>query len=106
MRLACHWNQLLAIRRSSRDGAVRAAYPESGTEQRGDSRPPDARPAFWLRDVGAPTFSGCACRNERAAFDLYDVKEFRSFGSRRLADVSLDNVENHKMKHVRQFTTA
>jgi hypothetical protein len=58
---------------------------------------PDARPALWLRDI-----EGADCFRVRVpqgapAFDLREVKEFRSFGSRRLADISLDNVESRKI---------
>jgi hypothetical protein len=58
---------------------------------------PDARPAFWLRDVEGADFFRVRVPQGVPAFDLRDVKEFRSFGSRRLADVSLDSVESRKI---------
>jgi polygalacturonase len=57
----------------------------------------DARPAFWLHDVDGADFFRVRVPKESPAFDLRDVKEFRCFGSRRVADVSLDNVESRKI---------
>jgi len=58
----------------------------------------DARPAFWLKDIeGADFFNVRVPRGAAPAFDLHNVKEFRSFGSRRLADVSIDSVEERKI---------
>jgi hypothetical protein len=45
-----------------------------------------------LRDVEGADFFRVRVPRGAAAFDLRDVKEFRSFGSRNLADVSLDSV--------------
>ena len=49
---------------------------------------PDARPAFWLKDVdGADFFRVKVPRNNTApAFRLQDVNEFRVFGSKYLKD--------------------
>jgi polygalacturonase len=58
---------------------------------------PDARPAFWLRDVEGADFFRVRVPQGAPAFDLREVKEFRSFGSRRLADITLDNVESRKI---------
>ncbi|MDR3751799.1 MAG: glycoside hydrolase family 28 protein [Terracidiphilus sp.] len=62
------------------------------------TRAADARPAFWLQDVeGADFFRVRVPQGAASAFDLRQVKEFRSFGSRQLADVSLDTVEQRKV---------
>jgi polygalacturonase len=58
---------------------------------------PDARPAFWLRDIEGADFFRVRVPKGAPAFDLREVKEFRSFGSRRLADIALDNVESRKI---------
>jgi len=55
------------------------------------SRASDARPAFWLRDVEGADFFNVRAPQGARAFALHDVKEFRSFGSRRLADVNIDS---------------
>ena len=58
----------------------------------------DARPAFWLHDVeGADFFRVRVPQGAAPAFDLRQVKEFRSFGSRQMADVSLDSVDQKKI---------
>jgi polygalacturonase len=57
----------------------------------------DARPAFWLHDVDGADFFRVRVPQGAPGFDLRDVKEFRCFGSRRLADVILDNVANRKI---------
>ena len=54
------------------------------------SRASDARPAFWLRDVESADFFNVRVPQGAAAFALHNVKEFRSFGSRRIADVNID----------------
>ncbi len=62
------------------------------------ARAADARPAFWLKDVaGADFFRVRVPQGTAHAFDLRQVKEFRSFGSRQLADLTLDSVDRHKM---------
>jgi hypothetical protein len=61
------------------------------------TKAPDARPAFWLHDVDGADFFRVRVPLGAPAFDLREVKEFRSFGSRRLADVSLDNVDSRKI---------
>ena len=58
----------------------------------------DVRPAFWLEDVvNADLFRVRVPKGAAPAFDLRQVKEFRSFGSRHLADVVLDSVEARKI---------
>jgi polygalacturonase len=58
----------------------------------------DARPAFWLRDVaGADFFRLRVPQNSAPAFDLAQVKDFRTFGSRQLADLVIDVVEKRKI---------
>jgi hypothetical protein len=58
------------------------------------TRAADARPAFWLHDVeGADFFRLRAPRGGAPAFHLREVKDFRSFGSQHLADVTLEGVE-------------
>jgi polygalacturonase len=62
------------------------------------TRSADARPAFWMSDVvGADFFNVRVPQGSAHAYDLRQVKEFRSFGSRRLADVNLDSVEERKI---------
>ncbi len=62
------------------------------------TRAADARPAFWLRDVdGADFFRVRAPQGAGPVFDLRQVKDFRSFGSRQMADLSLDSVERRKV---------
>ena len=57
----------------------------------------DARPAFWLHDVDGADFFRVRVPQGAPGFDLRDVKEFRCFGSRRLADVTLENVASRKI---------
>jgi polygalacturonase len=57
----------------------------------------DARPAFWLNDVEGADFFRVRVPQGAPAFDLREVKEFRCFGSRRISDLSLDNVESRKI---------
>jgi polygalacturonase len=55
---------------------------------------PDARPAFWLRDVeGADFFRVKTPRGSRA-FAMRDVHEFRVFGSRNIKDTAVEQVAN------------
>jgi polygalacturonase len=62
------------------------------------TRAADARPAFWLKDVvGADFFRLRVPQGAAPAFDLHQVKEFRSFGSRHLADVTLESVDERKL---------
>jgi polygalacturonase len=61
------------------------------------TREKDARPAFWLHDVEGADFFRVRVPQGAPAFDLREVKEFRCFGSRRIADLSLDIVENRKI---------
>ncbi len=61
------------------------------------TREADARAAFWLNDVEGADFFRVRVPQGAPAFDLRHVKEFRSFGSRRMADVSLDSVDQRKI---------
>jgi hypothetical protein len=62
------------------------------------TRAADARPAFWLKDVaGADFFRVRVPQGAAPAFDLHQVKEFRSFGSRQLADQTLEKVDERKV---------
>jgi hypothetical protein len=61
------------------------------------SRASDARPAFWLRDVERADFFNVRVPQSAAAFVLHDAKEFRSFGSRRLADVNIDSADERSI---------
>jgi len=62
------------------------------------TRDADARAAFWLKDVvGADFFRARIPEGTAPAFDLRQVREFRSFGSRQLADLTLENVEQRKI---------
>jgi len=58
------------------------------------TRAADARPAFWLKDVdGADFFRLRVPQGAAPAFDLRQVKDFRSFGSRQLADLVIESAE-------------
>ena len=57
----------------------------------------DARPAFWLGEVDGADFFRVKVPSGASAFDLRQVKNFRSFGSRSLSDITLDNVEARKI---------
>jgi polygalacturonase len=62
------------------------------------TREPDARPAFWLKDVvGADFFRLSAPQGSAPTFDLRQVRDFRSFGSRKMTDVALESVESRKI---------
>ena len=62
------------------------------------TRTSDARPAFWLKDVvGADFFRLRVPQGAAPVFDLKQVKQFRSFGSRQLADLSIESVEQRKV---------
>jgi hypothetical protein len=60
---------------------------------------PDARTAFWLRDVvGADFFRLKMPRNAgKSQFYLQDDENFRVFGCRDLKDASLDRVEKQQL---------
>jgi polygalacturonase len=61
------------------------------------TRAADARSAFWFKDVvGADFFRVRVPHGAASAFDLRQVKEFRSFGSRQLADLALENADARK----------
>jgi polygalacturonase len=63
------------------------------------TRSADARPAFWLKDVERADFFRLRLPQGSApAFDLRQVRDFRSFGSRQLADVVLDSTDNRKLE--------
>ena len=58
----------------------------------------DARAAFWLKDVvGADFFRMRIPQGTSPAFDLRQVREFRSFGSRQIADLTLESVDRRKV---------
>jgi polygalacturonase len=62
------------------------------------TRSADARPAFWLKDVERADFFRLRLPQGSApAFDLRQVKDFRSFGCRQLADVVLDSADSRKL---------
>jgi hypothetical protein len=62
------------------------------------TRAADARPAFWLKDVvGADFFRVRVPQGAAPAFDLRQVKEFRSLGSRQLADQTIDSVDARRI---------
>ena len=62
------------------------------------TRDADARAAFWLKDVvGADFFRTRIPQGTSPAFDLRQVREFRSFGSRQIADLNMENVDLRKV---------
>ena len=62
------------------------------------TRDADARAAFWLKDVvGADFFRVRIPEGMAPAFDLREVREFRSFGSRQIADLTLQSVDQRKV---------
>jgi polygalacturonase len=62
------------------------------------TRSTDARPAFWLKDViGADFFRVRLPQGSAPAFDLQQVKDFRTFGSRQVRDLSLESVDERKV---------
>jgi polygalacturonase len=62
------------------------------------TRDADARAAFWLKDVvGADFFRVHVPQGAASAFDLRQVREFRSFGSRQIADLTLESVDQRKV---------
>jgi hypothetical protein len=59
---------------------------------------PDARPAFWLRNVeGADFFRVRVPRKHAPAFDLGNIKDFRVFGSQFVADFSGEQIDSRKI---------
>ncbi len=58
----------------------------------------DARPALWLKDVvGADFFRLRLPQGDASAFHLHQVRDFRSSGSRKIADVSIESAEEKKL---------
>jgi len=58
------------------------------------TRSADARPAFWLHDVeDADFFRLRVPRSSAPAFDLRQVKNFRTFGAQHIADMALESVD-------------
>jgi polygalacturonase len=57
----------------------------------------DERPAFWLEDVEGADFFRVKTPRISRAFSLQNVKEFRVLGSRGIADLSLDSVEQREL---------
>jgi hypothetical protein len=64
---------------------------EIATEQ------PDRRPAFWLHDVEACDFFRVKSGQSSNTFLLRDVRDFRVFGSRRVKDAVLENVDHQEL---------
>jgi len=60
---------------------------------------PDARPAFWLKEVqGADFFRvRVGSTSDRSLFDLRRVRNFRVFGSTAITDFAVDGVEALKL---------
>jgi hypothetical protein len=61
------------------------------------TRNTDARPAFWLGDVNGADFFRVRTPQGASAFDLRQVTDFRNFGSRGLADISLAKTDERKI---------
>ena len=59
-------------------------------------RQPDARPAFWLKDVQGADFFRVRVP-QGPAFALHQVSDFRSFGSAKLADVTLPTADERQI---------
>jgi polygalacturonase len=58
---------------------------------------PDARPAFWLQDVQGADFFRLRVPGNRRSFALKSVKNFRTFGSQFLPDVSEAQVASRNL---------
>ncbi len=58
---------------------------------------PDARAAFWLKDVDGADFFRVRAPQGAPAFSLHDVKKFRSFGSAGIADTTMESVDERKI---------
>ena len=58
---------------------------------------PDARPAFWLKDVDGADFFRVRVPRSTTAFDLRSVKDFRVFGSQFVADSSGAEIDSRKI---------
>ncbi len=56
----------------------------------------DARAAFWLKNVDGADFFRVTVPKGAPAFALHAVKNFRSFGSRDVADVTMESVDEPK----------
>jgi len=61
------------------------------------TRAADARPALWLKDVEGADFFRMRLPQGAPAFHLHQVKDFRSFGSAKMADVTMESVEERKI---------
>ncbi len=62
------------------------------------TRTADARSAFWLKDVvDADFFRVRVPQGVAPAYQLHQVKEFRSFGNPKLPDVTLESVDERKI---------
>ena len=59
-------------------------------------RAPDARPAFWLKDVDGADFFRVRVPAESTPFEVRDCRNFRVTGSARVADTQLQTVERWK----------
>jgi hypothetical protein len=58
---------------------------------------PDPRPAFWLADVEGADFFRVRTPKGAPVYDLRSVKDFRSFGSRSVQDIALDDATSRKI---------
>ncbi|MGB6191823.1 MAG: glycoside hydrolase family 28 protein [Terracidiphilus sp.] len=58
---------------------------------------PDARAAFWLKDVDGADFFRVRAPQAAPAFALHDVKKFRSIGSAGIADTTMESVEERRI---------
>ncbi|HEY5084112.1 MAG TPA: hypothetical protein VII48_06310 [Rhizomicrobium sp.] len=66
------------------------------------TRSADARPALWLRDVAGADFFRMRVPEGVPAYHLHDVKEFRSFGGRKMTDVTVDSVDEGQFGFLRK----
>lgn len=62
-----------------------------------ETRSADARAAFWLKDVDGADFFRVRTPKGALAFELHDVKSFRSFGSLGIADTTLESANERKI---------
>ncbi|HSU19118.1 MAG TPA: hypothetical protein VLI45_05175, partial [Acidobacteriaceae bacterium] len=54
---------------------------------------PDARAAFWAKDVDGLDVFRLRLSANASAYNLHNVQEFRSFGSQKLPDKVLANAD-------------
>jgi len=58
---------------------------------------PDARPAFWLKDVSGADFFRIRVPRPSPVFDLRQVSDFRIFGSQFIADATAEHIDSRKI---------